>query len=107
MEFIVRSPLNQPDVAEVRYDCPCGCKPRARYTRNTEDAGHEHCCCGIVHFIGAEAVKRLQEYMADRATRDMDAGLKYTYHTQDVKAPWGQNITVAYGLPTPPKKHWA
>jgi hypothetical protein len=31
MDFIVRTPRNQDDVVEVRYECECGCKPRARY----------------------------------------------------------------------------
>ena len=42
MEFVVRTLKNKPDVIEVRYDCACGCKPRARYQRGSDEAGHEH-----------------------------------------------------------------
>ncbi len=87
MAFVVRSPRNNPDVAEVRYDCECGCKPRARFEKGTDDAGHEHCCCGQVHFVGAHADARLKEYLDDRATRNEDADVGvYTFHTQAVDA---------------------
>jgi hypothetical protein len=105
MEFIVRSPANQPDVVEVRYDCACGCKPRARYRRGADEANHEHCCC-IVHFVGAKASDRLDAYLADRATRheDDDVG-GYTRHQASVTAPWGDAVPVAYALPHRLRKH--
>ncbi|MBI4336980.1 MAG: hypothetical protein HY683_04035 [Chloroflexi bacterium] len=105
MEFTVRSPMNKPDVVEVRYDCACGCKPRARYTRGTSEAGHEHCCCGIVHFVGAEASKHLEGYLAERRAKGEDADMVYTQHRQQVTAPWGEPVEVAYALPKVPKAH--
>ena len=57
VEFAVRTPKNKPNVVEARYGCVCGCKPRARYERGTNEAEHEHCCCGRVHFIGDEATQ--------------------------------------------------
>lgn len=105
MNFIVRSLPAQPDVMEVRYDCECGCKPRARHRRGTDEAGHEHCCCGRVHFVGARAEERLRTYLAERRDRGEDADMVYTLHVQVVQAPWGGPVTVAYGLPAQPRKH--
>ncbi len=105
MEFIARSPKNQPDVLEVRYDCACGCKPGARYRRGTLEAGHEHCCCGNVHFVGAQALERLQAYLAERRAAGQDADLAYTLDTQQVRAPWGEEVPVAFAQPDTPRPH--
>ena len=105
MEFIVRSPKNKPDVVEVRYDCDCGCKPRARYTRGTDEANHEHCCCGIVHFVGAHAEEKLATYLQERRASGEDADLTYDLHAETVEAPWGEPVDVAYGLPEEPREH--
>ena len=106
MEFIARAPRNKADVVEVRYDCACGCKPRATYQRGTEEANYEHCCCGQVHFVGYQAEERLKAYLADRATRGEDDDVEgYALHTQAVKAPWGEPVPVAYAVPHHPRKH--
>ena len=105
MEFIVRSPRNHTDVVEVRYDCDCGCKPRARYQRGTDEANHEHCCCGLVHFVGAGADDKLQAYLEERRARGEDADMVYTCYSQAVQAPWGEPVPVAFALPDHPRPH--
>lgn len=106
MDFNVRSPANKPDVVEVRYDCSCGCKPRARYQRGTDEAGHEHCCCGNVHFVGAQAESRLNTYIDERKAQGLDQEVGgYTFNAQKVTAPWGEQVSVAYALPKIPKPH--
>ncbi|MBI2171253.1 MAG: hypothetical protein HYU30_04420 [Chloroflexi bacterium] len=105
MEFLVRPVRNQPDVAEVRYDCACGCKPRARYHKGVDEANHEHCCCGRVHFVGMNAGQRLQAYLTERRAQGEDAGIAYSLHATAVQAPWGDSIPVAYALPDAPKAH--
>ena len=106
MEFITRSPKNKPDVVEVRYDCACGCKPRARYQRGTEEANHEHCCCGQVHFVGVQAEERLKTYLDERSSQGLDAEVGgYSIYTQHVDAPWGELVPVAYAVPEIPTAH--
>jgi hypothetical protein len=98
VEFTARSPLNKPNVVEVRYNCVCGCKPRARYERDTDEAGHEHCCCGRVHFVGEHAADHLQAYLAERRTTGEDLRT-YDVDEYQVQAPWGAPIPVAFGTP--------
>ena len=105
MEFVVRSPMNKPDVVEVRYDCDCGCKPRARYQRGTSEAGHEHCCCGRVHFVGVEAPRHLEDYLEQRQASGEDAGLSYAITVEEVTAPWGEPVPVAFGMPDKLHEH--
>ena len=106
MEFIVRSLRNKPDVVEVRYDCQCGCKPRAQYKKDSDDASYEHCCCGQIHFVGAQAEERLKTYLGERSTQGMDNDVgEYSIHTQQVDAPWGGPVSVAYGIPAVPREH--
>ena len=106
MEFITRSPKNKPDVVEVRYDCACGCKPRARYQRGTDEANHEHCCCGQVHFVGVQAEERLKTYLDERSSQGLDAEVGgYSIHSESVEAPWGEPVPVAYAVPEIPKPH--
>lgn len=105
MEFLVKSPLNRPDVVEVRYDCECGCKPRARYQRGADEAGHEHCCCGRVHFVGRGASLRLESYLAERRARGEDSDVRYTLHHGKVQSPWGDEVELAYALPDKPRAH--
>lgn len=105
MDFVVVSPRNQPDVVEVRYECECGCKPRARYQRGTDQAAHEHCCCGRVHFVGARAEERLNAYLEQRRAQGEDADMVYTVHAKAVQAPWGEAVAVAYALPDKPREH--
>jgi hypothetical protein len=105
MEFFVRALPNRPDTVEVRYDCACGCKPRARYQRGTDEAGHEHCCCGQVHFVGARAHQRLEDYLTGRRAQGEDLDMAYTLHQTEVGAPWGEAVSVAYAVPNTPHKH--
>lgn len=105
MQFFVRALPNRPDTVEVRYDCPCGCKPRARYQRGTDQAGHEHCCCGRVHFVGTKADQRLQSYLAERKAAGEDSDLTYTFHLEVVTAPWGESVPVATAIPDRPREH--
>lgn len=105
MDFTVRTQPNHPDTVEVRYDCSCGCKPRARYQRGSSDAGHEHCCCGRVHFVGAQAFERLQEYLAERRTQGRDLDLTYAFQNGEIQAPWGEAVVWAYAEPSEPQEH--
>ena len=105
IEFIVRQLANQPDTVLVRYNCACGCKPGVRYRKGSQDAAHEHCCCGNVHFVGPRAHERMEAYLAGRRTNDDDAGIVYTLHDQPVAAPWGGSVAVTYALPDKPKAH--
>ena len=105
MDFVVHSPRNKPDTVEIRYDCECGCKPRAHYERGTDDAAHEHCCCGRVHFVGSRAVARLESYLAERRTEGLDTDLTYELHASEAQAPWGESVVVAYAIPDHPREH--
>ena len=100
MDYVVRSPMNQPDVVEVRYDCPCGCKPRTRYERGSDEAGHEQCCCGRIHFVGTDALQKLETYIQQERN-----GEAYSLTLDRVTAPWGDEIPVAFGLPQEPHHH--
>ena len=51
----------------VTYTCGCPCVPVARPAEGA--AGHEHCCCGKVHFAGAGARAALETYLAERKAR--------------------------------------
>ena len=97
VDFVVRTPKNKPDVIEARYDCVCGCKPRARYERGGNEAGHEHCCCGRVHFVGDEATLQLEAYLEERRATGEDTRM-YTVDMYQVMAPWGA-VPVAFGPP--------
>ena len=97
MEIAVRSPKDKPDVIEARYECACGCKPRARYERGSGEAGYEHCCCCRVHFVGDEAMRQLEAYLAGRRATGEDAR-RYTLDQYQVAAPWGA-VPVAFGTP--------
>ena len=105
MDFIVRQMTSRADTALVRYDCECGCKPNAKYVQGSSEAGHEHCCCGNVHFVGPQARQRMETYLAGRRASGEDTGLVYALHDQQVGAPWGESLAVAYALPDKPKQH--
>lgn len=107
MEFVVRALPNRPNTLEARYDCACGCKPRARYEKGTADAGHEHCCCGNVHFVGSEAEHKMQAYLAERKTKGEDVGLSYSVERGQLQAPWGQPVEWAFAVPNKHSKHMA
>ena len=105
VEFVVRTPMNKPDMVEVRYECDCGCKPRARYQRGSSEAGHEQCCCGRVHFVGMDAKGRLEAYLQEQVTSGEDIGTHYTISTEEVTASWGETVAVAFGVPDKLRKH--
>jgi hypothetical protein len=100
IEFSATSLRKVRDAVEVSYDCACGCHPVARYTRGSAEAGHEHCCCGIVHFAGQAAESQLQSYLAERKADGRDSPeTKYSVQLASVRSPWGEPIEVAYALP--------
>jgi hypothetical protein len=91
---------SRPDTALVRYDCECGCKPNARYQQGSTEVGHEHCCCGNVHFVGPGAKDELERYLAARKATGEDAGRgEYALSEVLLDAPWGGKLAVAYGIP--------
>ena len=78
----------------------------ARYQREADEAGHEHCCCGQVHFVGTRAEELLKAYLDDRSAQGLDAEVGgYSFHVQQVEPPWGGSVPVAYAVPTIPKPH--
>jgi hypothetical protein len=88
------------DHAVVQYQCDCGCKPMAHVYQESAEAGHEHCCCGKVHFAGsAEPMPQMQAYLDQRRAEGEDEGLTYTFGNAEVEAPWGARLLVVYGLP--------
>lgn len=87
------------DQMAVVYSCNCGCTPEARYARGSDESGHEHCCCGKVHFAGPNAEQELNQYLTDRRQKGEDDGLEYEVMSESVKAPWGEKVPVAYALP--------
>lgn len=100
MDFIVRQMTSNAETALVRYDCECGCKPNAKYVHGAAEVGHEHCCCGNVHFVGPGARAELERYLADRKTRNEDAGRgEYALFETELDDPWGGKLPVAYGIP--------
>lgn len=100
IKFKVRHDKKLKDVAEVTYECACGCHPNARYTKGSTESGHEHCCCGIVHFAGADAASQLRVYLDERRTQGIDApDLQYEVEHVTVNAPWGERLSVAYASP--------
>ena len=105
VDFVVRAPLNKPDVVEVRYNCDCGCKPRARYQRGSGDAAHEQCCCGRVHFVGVDARGRLEAYLQEKSSSGEGNEVHYTISAEEVTAPWGETVAVALGVPDKLHKH--
>ncbi|MBI2965614.1 MAG: hypothetical protein HYY34_05370 [Chloroflexi bacterium] len=101
IKFSAKSPGKKSDAVEVRYDCACGCHPVARYTRGSTEAGHEHCCCGIVHFAGQAAESQLRSYLAERKADGRDTPeTRYSLALDSVRAPWGESIEIAYAVPT-------
>ncbi len=49
----------------VSYTCGCPCSPTASPAEDGSP-GHEHCCCGKVHFVGTGARSALEAYLAER-----------------------------------------
>ncbi len=104
MEFLVTEISSKPGTAYVRYDCECGCKPGAECARDSGEAGSDHCCCGRVHFAGADARAQLDSYLSGRAEDDAELG-GYVVSETAVQAPWGDEIPVAYAVPNKPRAH--
>lgn len=57
--------INTDDGDAVTYTCGCPCVPTAR-PAGDGSPGHEHCCCGKVHFVGDGARAALEGYLAER-----------------------------------------
>jgi len=103
LAFSVRL-LSDRVTAEVGYDCPCGCTPQARFQKDTTEAGHEHCCCGRAHFVGADGTAaQLENYLAERRAEGEDADRVYELSERQVEAPWGGVLTIAFADPTRPR----
>jgi hypothetical protein len=98
--FQTRTPKKGKDIVDVRYDCACGCHPIARYERGSAQSGSQHCCCGIAHFAGGDADAQLRKYLQDRQADGQDEpGKRYGFGRASVKAPWGEELQVAYAIP--------
>jgi YHS domain-containing protein len=103
--FEVKAPSELQGHVDVEYQCPCGCRPGARYELGSEKAGSEHCCCGRVHFAGESAEEQLRAYMDERAKTNMDEDVSpYVYTRTEVRTPSGVKVPVAYAQPTRPRK---
>jgi hypothetical protein len=88
--------INKDGLEGVTYVCGCPCEPTAR-PADSGEPGMEHCCCGKVHFVGANASTALSTYLADRKARrkrepDYDQG-----STTIILA--GQPAEVAWAFP--------
>jgi hypothetical protein len=100
-EFEVKAAPQMEGYVDVEYQCPCGCRPGARYQLGSNRAGSEHCCCGRVHFAGEGAEEQLRAYMGQRAKTNMDEDVSpYTYTSTEVTAPSGAKVPVAYAQPS-------
>lgn len=79
----------------VTYTCGCPCVPTAAPTEG--GAGHEHCCCGKVHFVGQGAAGALESYLAERkATKKREP--EYTRGATSIVF-GGRPIEVAWAFP--------
>jgi hypothetical protein len=87
------------DHAAVFYQCDCGCKPMAHVYQGSDEAGHEHCCCGKVHFAGFDPMPAMEAYLTQRRAEGVDEGLSYSFGNGHVELPWGQTVSVVYALP--------
>lgn len=70
MEFAIES--GEAGERFVSYACECGCHPKALIPAQGGEPGHEHCCCGRVHFAGTGAEEALAAYLADRRAHGRD-----------------------------------
>ena len=56
--------------------------------------------------VGAQGEGRLKTYLDERSAQGLDAEVGgYSFHTQQVEAPWGEPVPVAYAVPAIPKAH--
>ena len=80
----------------VTYDCGCPCTPTAVPAADGA-AGSEHCCCGKVHFAGANAGSALSLYLAERkAKRKREP--EYETGASEVSVS-GRPVEVAWAFP--------
>ena len=106
MEFIVREMSSKPDTIYVRYDCACGCKPGVEHRRGSSEVEHEQCCCGNIHFVGTGARQELEKYIDDRQAEGYDEELEgYQVSEEQLAAPWGGSVTIAYAIPAKSRAH--
>lgn len=52
----------------ITYTCGCPCEPTASPAADGAP-GHEHCCCGKVHFVGEGAASAMKAYLAERKAK--------------------------------------
>lgn len=76
------------DTLIASYTCPCGCHPRATYTRGG-DVTTDGCCCGNTFAVGPDASDHLKP--ADGFTIQIDR----------FDAPWGAPLQAAWSLGAP------
>jgi len=82
---------DQPTLAHVNYECPCGCTAGLTYDRRS---GAEHlgrCCCGRLLWVGHDAEARVLEGQEAGKTYELDRGT--------VTMPWGENVGAALAVP--------
>lgn len=79
----------------ITYTCGCPCVPTA--APGADGPGHEHCCCGKVHFVGAGAAAALNTYLADRkATKKREPDYTRGATTVSMR---GSPVEVAWAFP--------
>lgn len=79
----------------ITYTCGCPCVPTA--APSEAGPGHEHCCCGKVHFVGSGAAAALDTYLAERkATKKREPD--YTRGATTVSMA-GAPVEVAWAFP--------
>lgn len=88
--------IESPDGPGVTYVCGCPCTPTATPSPDGQ-AAFEHCCCGKVHFAGANAEQALTAYLAERKAQkkrepDYQRGVGAVAHQ-------GAEIEVAWAFP--------
>jgi YHS domain-containing protein len=85
MDLAFQVKLKGEDTLIASYACPCGCHPRASYTKGAE-VTTDGCCCGNTFAVGPEAGTHLQP--ADGFTLQIDS----------FDAPWGAPLQAAWSL---------
>jgi YHS domain-containing protein len=82
---------DQPTLAHVNYDCPCGCVAGLTYDRESGAEHIGHCCCGRVLWVGDNAEARV--------TADQEPGRAYFYEQDAVTLPWGESQPAYLAVP--------
>jgi YHS domain-containing protein len=73
------------DTVIASYSCPCGCTPRAAYTKGA-DVTTDGCCCGNTFAVGPDAAAHLP------------AAEGFTIQVDRFDAPWGAHLQAAWSL---------